>query len=592
MNDPIYIAGASGFWGDSDAATAQLVNAPKLDFIIYDYLSEITLALLARARNADPEKGFIPDFERAVLPHLATLKEKGVKLLANAGGLNPVACAKSLEAKARAAGTTIKVVAVGGDDIIEKIQVPLKDMFSQETLPNMLLSANAYLGASGIIAALEAGADVVITGRCADSALTLGPLVHAFGWEMDDWDKLAQGSLAGHLIECGSQGAGGLFTDWETVPGWENMGFPIAACKSDGTFEVTKMGNTGGLISPLSLAEQMLYEIGDPADYRLPDVICDFRHVHFKQTSPNSVRVTNAHGLPAPSHYKASVTWQDGWRLTATLMIGGIDAVAKARRVGQAILNRTERIGLLRNLTGFRETSVEVIGAEDSYGPHARMKTSREVILKIAAAADDRSILQLLSREIFPSATAMSPGITGVAGGRPKPAPIIRGSGALIPRDQIKTSINLNGKTTHIKIDLSLSNDSTSSDQPHDEVQPVQALEVKSGINVQGITGARLIDFAVARSGDKGDLVNIGVIARSEEAWMLLREGLTASKVEEWLDHLKPSKVERFELPGSQSLNFVLHNVLNGGGMANLKFDAQGKAFAQMLLDMPKHCFN
>jgi hypothetical protein len=582
--EPVYIAGASGFWGDSDAATAQLVKAPQLDYIVYDYLSEITLALLARARAADPEKGFIPDFERAILPHLVELKARGIKLLANAGGLNPVACARSLDAKARAAGVPLKIAAVNGDDVMDKLTPPLAEMFSGDAIPERLMSANAYLGVSGIVAALEAGADVVVTGRCADSALTLAPLIYEFGWSMYDWDKLAQGSLAGHLIECGCQGAGGLFTDWRSVPAWEDMGFPIAVCAPDSSFEITKMDGTGGLISPLSVGEQMLYEIGDPADYRLPDVVCDFRGVQFDQTGPDRVRVTGTKGRPAPTHYKVSVTWQSGWRITATLMIGGVEAVAKARRVGEAILARAARLGAEQGVAPFTQSSIEVIGAEDSYGPHARMRGSREVVLKVAAASDDKAILDLLSKEVFPSATAMSPGITGAAAGRPKPAPVIRGGGVLIPREQVEIMVHHDGKVRTVlapiigveaAADMRVAESSTVPDAPDDQFRNMSDSD------------SRLIDYAVARSGDKGSLVNIGVLARDRVAWKLLRQRLTASAVADWLEHLGASRVERFELPGSCSLNFVLHDVLNGGGMANLRMDAQGKAVAQMLLDMP-----
>jgi hypothetical protein len=523
VTDPIYIAGASGFWGDSDAATAQLVKAPQLDYIVYDYLSEITLALLARARAADPEKGYIPDFERAILPHLAELKDQGIRLLANAGGLNPAACARSLQEKAAAAGVSLNIVAVSGDDVMEKLTPPLTDMFSSAPIPERLMSANAYLGVSGIVAALEAGADIVVTGRCADSALTLAPLIHRFGWKMDDWDRLAQGSLAGHLID-------------------------------------------------------------DPADYRLPDVICDFRNVQLEQTGPNRVSVTGAKGYPAPTHYKASVTWQAGWRMTATLMIGGAEAVAKARRAGEAILARTSRLGAEQGLAPFTQTSVEVIGAEDSYGRHGRMSGNREVILKIAAASDDKAILALLSKEIFPSATAMSPGITGAAAGRPKPAPVIRGSGVLIARDQVEIMVHHDGKAGAVSVPDVARGTATEMNAPESLSVP----KATNGLCTENFApGGRLIDCAVARSGDKGNLVNIGVMARDEAAWQLLRQKLSASVVADWLEHLGAGQVERFELPGSRSLNFVLHDVLNGGGMANLRMDAQGKAVAQMLLDMP-----
>jgi hypothetical protein len=578
MTNTISIAGASGFWGDTDAATEQLLASPQLDYIVYDYLSEITLALLARARAKNPAGGYVPDFERAITPHLAAIKAKGVRLLANAGGLNPVACAQALEAAAAREGVALRVAAVTGDDLMGALPANARDMFSGQPLPETILSANAYLGASGIVAALADGADIVVTGRCADSALTLAPLIHHFGWAFNDWDRLAQGSLAGHLIECGSQGVGGLFTDWrEVCDGWSDMGFPIAVCADDGTFEVTRPEGSGGQISPLSLTEQMLYEIGDPADYRLPDVICDFRHVAFETTGPDRVRVSGAHGRPAPADYKVSVTWQDGWRLTAVLMIGGREAAAKARHVGQAILHRTQRLGARQGLSPLLRTDIETLGAEVSYGPHALTGDTREVVLKIAATADDPAILQLLSREIFPSATAMSPGITGVAGGRASPSPLIRGGAVLAPRATAPVFVTVEGRSRQVAV-MEVCGD-TALAQPAD----IDTASPSSPPPPHGL----LIDLAVARSGDKGDIINIGVAARSPEAFEILRHHLTADRVAAYLAHLGAERVERFSLPGSRSLNFLLHGALNGGGMANLRFDAQGKAVAQMLLDMP-----
>lgn len=576
MTAEIRIAGASGFWGDTDAATEQLLAEPGLDYIVYDYLSEITLALLARARAKNPAGGFVPDFERAIRPHLGQIKANGVRLLANAGGLNPVACAQALERAADEAGVSLRIAAVIGDDVIDRLPADAADMFSGAPLPQSLLSANAYLGAAGIVQALADGADIVVTGRCADSALTLAPLIHRFGWAWNDWDRLAQGSLAGHLIECGSQGAGGLFTDWrEVADGWSDMGFPIAVCRADGAFDIVRPDGTGGRITTLSLTEQMLYEIGDPADYRLPDVICDFRQVRLEQVARERVRITGAKGRPAPADYKVSATWQDGWRLTGTVMIGGRDAAEKARRVGQAILDRAARLGGRQGLSPFTRTDIEALGSEASYGPHARCGDTREVVLKIAAAAADPAVLSLLSREIFPAATAMAQGLTGVAGGRPSPSLLIRGGAFLIPRDSLSVSVITDGRRQDVAI--------AAPDAP----APPAPLDPPPPTATTAAGGVRLIDLAVGRSGDKGDIINIGLAARGDEAFALLCAHVTAARVGEWLAHLGASRVERFILPGSRSLNFLLHGALNGGGMANLRFDAQGKAVAQMLLDMP-----
>ncbi|MES2363209.1 MAG: acyclic terpene utilization AtuA family protein [Pseudomonadota bacterium] len=580
---PLRIGCATGFWGDSEAGATQLVMHGGIDYLVFDFLAEITMSLLARARAKSADAGYAPDFVRIAASLASELKSRGIKVVSNGGGVNPSACGEALKKQLQALGVNLKVAVVEGDDLsardYEFRAAGVREMFSGSAMPPQFLSVNAYLGAQPIAAALDAGADIVITGRVVDSAVTLGPLVHAFGWSWTDWDKLATGSLAGHIIECGTQATGGLFTDWESVPGWDDMGFPIAECEASGTsFVLTKPANTGGLVIPASVAEQVIYEIGDPAAYLLPDVTCDFRNVQLQQDGDHRVRVSGAHGTAAPSNYKVSATYGEGWRLFTTLMIGGTDAARKAQRVGEAILQRTRRLFSERGWADYSEISLEVMGAESSYGPHARMSATREVILKIAARHASRDALELLAREIAPSATAMAQGITGFAGGRPSPSPVVRLFSFLTDRTLVNTAISVDGQAIPFKEVFSPAT------PVHAEVPSAGALKTTG----QGETRTvPLLRVAHGRSGDKGDMANIGIIARSDALYPVLQQELTTDKVRDYLAHVAKGEVSRYSLPGFNALNFTLENALGGGGVASLRYDPQGKALAQMLLDIP-----
>ncbi|WP_137920936.1 acyclic terpene utilization AtuA family protein [Hydrogenophaga sp. 2FB] len=575
---------ASGFWGDSEAGAAQLVQHGQIDYLVFDYLAEITMSLLARARAKSPEAGYAPDFVKVIAQLAPQLQAQGIRVVANAGGVNPQACASALNAALQAQGIAMHIAVVEGDDLSDQADAlraaETREMFSGEPMPARLLSVNAYLGAQPIAAALDAGAQIVITGRVVDSAVTLGPLVHEFGWDWNDWDKLATGSLAGHIIECGTQCTGGLYTDWQAVPGWDNMGFPIAECAPDGrSVVITKPAGTGGLVIPGTVAEQIVYEIADPRRYLLPDVVCDFSDVRLAQEGEDRVRVSGARGTPAPAHYKVSATWSDGWRLLGTLMIGGHEAAAKASRVGEAILQRCTRLLGERGLPGFSETSLEVLGAESTYGPHARTRHSREVILKLAAKHPQREALELLAREIAPSATAMAQGITGFAAGRPSPSPVVRLFSFLIAQSRVAPRVSMDGQPLALAPHPLTAHDHAAASAP--------AADAPSAAALAGPTArVPLLRLAHGRSGDKGDSSNVGIIARSPAAYAELRRVLGANEVANYFSHVAQGPVTRYELPGFLALNFVLERALGGGGVASLRYDPQGKAFAQMLLDL------
>ena len=581
----IRIGSCPGFWGDSLDGARQLVEQGRIDYLVGDYLAEITMSLLARAKLKDPEQGYTPDFVAAVTPLLAQIAHQGIRVVVNAGGLNPEGCRAALARAADAAGVTLKIAVVEGDDLMPQLdsiraRAPA-EMFSGASLPARVVSMNAYLGARPIAVALDAGAQVVITGRCVDSALVLGPLLHEFGWRDTDYDRLSAGSLAGHLIECGAQGVGGLFTDWDQVPGWDDMGFPIAECGGDGSFAITKPEHTGGLVTPASVCEQMLYEIGDPGAYLLPDVSCDWTDVHFTQAGAERVEVTGARGRAPSASYKVCATYGDGFRCLGTLMIGGFEAARRARRQGEAIVARAQRLAHREGHADFTEASVEVIGAEDTYGANARVAEAREVVLKVGVRHPKREALEVFAREFAPCATAMAQGTTGLIGGRPGVTPVIRLFSFLLPKLAVNVVVRVDDRTISASVHpggaaASLRGaPALSSRDPAAETAPAHGVLVP------------LRRIACGRSGDKGNSSNIGVIARRPELAAVIREQVTPQRVAQYFAHYLKGEVTRWELPGAHAFNFLLTEVLGGGGIAALRYDPQGKAYASMLLDLP-----
>ena len=576
----ISIGGASGFWGDSSIALPQLLQHDGLDYISFDYLAEVTMSILARARAKDPSLGYATDFVTLVGRHLPQIADRRIKLIANAGGVNPNACADALRARIAATNLDLRVGVVTGDDLLA-MQSQLKDskeMFSGASMPERLLSLNAYLGAWPIAAALDAGADIVVTGRCVDSATVLGVCIHEFGWSPSDFDRLSGGSLAGHIIECGAQATGGLFTDWQDVPNWENIGYPIAVIDEDGAFDVIKPEGTGGLVSRGTVSEQLVYEIGDPAAYLLPDVTCDWRSVKIAEVGEQRVRVTGARGAAPSPTYKASATWQDGYRVGATWTIIGQDAAAKAVRVGEQVASRVSSLLAKSGSAPFTETSIEVIGAESSYGSNSRALGAREVVLKIAAKHDDPKALELLVREFTSAGTSMAPGFTGMGGNRPKVMPLVRLFSLAVDKALVDGQV-------HAEVDgQNVSIQTTGTALPR-SIDAAATTPVPEGaIDTAHFTTVPLIELAWGRSGDKGNHANIGIVARQPEYLPYIKRTLQPELVAKLFEHYGPADVKRFDLPGIQGLNFMLYDVLGGGGIASLRNDPQGKGYAQILL--------
>lgn len=586
--DIVRIGGACAFYGDSSVAPRQLIDA-GVDYLILDYLAEATMSQLGAMKKHRADLGYAADFTEWVWKdNLAALRETGTRIVTNAGGVNPRACVERMQALAQEAGLDFRIAFVEGDDLSGRVDdiAHSREMFTDGTFPPLdrISTANAYLGASPIARALALGADVVITGRCVDSALTLGILMHEFEWSASDYDKLAQGSLAGHVIECGAQGSGGLFTDWELVPDWANIGYPIVECAADGSFVVTKPDNSGGLVSEAVVAEQILYEVGDPQAYMLPDVVCDFADVKVEAVGDQRVRVTGARGYPPTGNYKVCVTWADGWRSLGFMPVVGRDAARKAQRQAEAVLERVETMLRERNMGPFRASRIELLGTESSYGAHARALSTREVVYKLAVEHDDRAAFKPFLREFDSPTTSMSAGTTGWFGGRAEVKPVMRVFSTVISRGAVAVSIQ-----------CGTAQESWVAENPESLFTPssiVRPAAPPAPAEPPGaLTEVPLVELAWARSGDKGDAFNIGVIAREEAYLPWIGAALTPAAMLDWFDHefegaANPA-VKRYEVPGLNAINLHFLDALGGGQFASLRLDPLAKGKAQQLLDMP-----
>lgn len=584
MRESIRIGCGAGFWGDSPEGPRQLVRQGGIDYLVLDYLAEITMSILARMKAKNPALGYATDFVSLVMKPLAReIAEKRIRVVTNAGGVNPEACRDALLAAFKEVGVELKVAIVTGDDLsgeAERLRAAgTREMFSGAPFPEKIASINAYLGAFPIAAALAAGADVVVTGRCVDSAVVLGPLIHEFGWALEDYDRLSAGSLAGHILECGAQATGGIVTDWREVAGdWADMGFPFADCRADGSFEIGKPESTGGRVSPATIAEQVVYEVGDPAAYLLPDVTCDWSQVKLEAAGPDRVRVSGARGRAPSGSYKVSATYPDGYRCATTMMIVGDDAAARAEAVAKAILARCGRLIREAGFPDFAESSIETLGAEASYGAQSGARATREVVLKIAVRHSSKEALQIFAREIYPAATAMAQSLTGFAGGRPEPQPVIRLFSFLIDKAELNPTVSVDETSLPVPAHIP----AAGADAP----APARAVADIAEATSETVT-VPLVALAFGRSGDKGDIANIGVIARDPTFLPWLRRALTPEAVGAHFAHHVQGKVERFDWPGLGGFNLVMHRALGGGGIASLRHDPQGKAMAQVLMSLP-----
>ena len=448
MKPSIRIGSGQGFWGDLLTAPLDLVRKGPLDYLVMDYLAEVTMSILQKQKQKDPALGYARDLVPLLVDLLPHIKSGGLKVITNGGGANPLGCRDALVAAARGAGMRgVRVGVVTGDNLLTRLDdliargIRLDNMETGErveTLGDRLISANVYFGAEPVAEALGRGAQIVITGRTTDTGLTLAPMVHEFGWPQDDWDRRAAGTVAGHILECGAQSTGGNFSaDWRAVPDLAHVGFPVAEASPDGTIVITKQPSTGGLVSLQTVTEQLVYEIGDPRQYITPDCIADFTTIRLEQEGPDRVRVSGVRGRPATEFFKVSMAYRDGYSAVGSLTYAWPDALEKAQAADQIVRARLADLGL-----ALEEIHTEFVGANACHGPLAHPPGElNEVTLRIAVRGQRAEDVDRFGRELAPLVLTGPPGVTGFAGGRPRPSDVVAYWPALIPKDLVRPDI-------------------------------------------------------------------------------------------------------------------------------------------------------
>jgi hypothetical protein len=452
MKELVRIAAGQGFWGDLLEAPVRQVEAGPVDYLMLDYLAEVTMSIMQKQKARDPNAGYAKDFVPLMRRILPVCVERGIKVTANAGGVNVKGCATAVRDMARdlGLGGKVRIGIVTGDDILPRLDeflsrgIELRNMDTGEPLSTVIdriQSANVYLGAWPMVEALKRGAQVVITGRATDTGLTLAPLIHEFGWGATDWDLLAAGTIAGHIIECGAQCSGGNCQyDWQSIPELENVGFPIAEAKADGTFVITKHDGTGGRVNVQSVKEQLVYEMGDPHEYITPDCVADFTTIHVADAGPNRVRVFGIKGKPATEFLKVSISYSAGFKAVGTLVYAWPDAYAKAQAADKILRRRLESLGLK-----FDQILTEFVGINATHGPLAGDPQNEvpEVQLRVGVRGTDKSAVERFTKELAPLILTGPPAVTGFAGGRPKVEEIVAYWPALIPKENIETAVEV-----------------------------------------------------------------------------------------------------------------------------------------------------
>jgi hypothetical protein len=582
MNE-IVIANCGGFWGDDPTAARRQVQGGRVDYLVMDYLAEITMAILQKQRRRRPEAGYATDFLTQLRDVLPDCVERGVTVIANAGGVNPLACKAAVESLAVELGIAggVRVGVVAGDDIFDDLDELLasgEELAHLDTgrplgeVRDRVLSANVYLGAAPIVEALRQGANVVICGRVTDTALTLAPMAHEFGWAADDWDKLAAGVIAGHIIECGTQCTGGNFTDWHLVKSWSNLGFPLIEARPDGTFTVTKHPGTGGLVSVHTVSEQLLYEMGSPR-YLSPDCVARFDSVTLTQDGPDRVTVSGARGEPPPATLKVSVSVSEGYRAFGRLIVSGPDSLTKAQAVAD----------ILWDCVGGRDSYDDTATgffAWNSCHPALTDTEPSELMVQIGVRdGDEAKINECFGPQVVPRVLGSVPGITMPSDqGRPRASEVVGYWPALISRSRVPVRVVVGAGATEPR---TLPPSETATSRPF---VPAAVPAPPPPPGPSRPVRVPLSRLCLARSGDKGDTANVGLIARSAAVYHWMLETVTPEFVLAHFGDVCRGPVERCEVPNLLAVNFLLHHSLGGGGTRSLLADPQGKTYAQYLL--------
>jgi hypothetical protein len=581
--DGIVIANCGGFWGDDPTAARRQVEGGPVDYLVMDYLAEVTMAILQKQRQRRPETGYATDFVAQLRDVLAACVERNITVISNAGGVNPLGCKAAVEKVAAELGVAdqVRVGVVLGDDIYGALGdlmasgEPLTNMDTGRPLSDVAgqaLSANVYLGAAPVVKALEMGANVVITGRVTDTGVTLAPMIHEFGWAEDDWDRLAAGIIAGHIIECGTQCTGGNFTDWQKVKSFSNLGYPLVEARPDGTFTVTKHPGTGGLVSVHTVSEQLLYEMGSPR-YLAPDCVARFDSITLTADGPDRVTVSGARGEPPPEKLKVSASFSHGYRAFGRLIVSGPDSLAKANLVAETLWESAGGREL------YEDTATQILAWNATHPPLTDSEPS-EVMVQVAVRdADEGKINSRFGVQVVPRVLGTVPGITYLADqGRPRASEVVGYWPALISRERVPMRVVVGEEEVDVA-PSPVNATAPSSFQP----APVTATIPEGGNRVT----VPLSRLCLARSGDKGDTANVGVIARTPAVYAWMVDHITPEFVKGRFGEMVKGDVERSEVPNLLAVNFLLHESLGGGGTLSLLVDAQGKTYAQYLLAAP-----
>ncbi len=587
MKKKIRIGNAGGYWGDDLSALKRQLTGGPLDYITMDFLAEITMSIMQRQRATNSELGYATDFLDQLQDCLPLIVKKNVRVISNAGGINPIGLGRKIIELARKMKLDLKVGVVYGDDIVNnlyELTAAGEKFTNMETGEDFfkvrprITSANIYLGAEPVVKALEAGCQLVVTGRVTDTGITLAPMIHEFGWAMDDWDKMAAGVIAGHIIECGAQATGGNITDWTEVKSFHNIGYPIIEMESTGEFVVTKHPRTGGMVTEKTVKEQLVYEMGDPSNYISPDGIARFDTVQLKQDGKDRVRVFGIKGKPEPESLKVSMSYEDGWKAVGEVLVSGPNTYRKAKVIADIFWKKLNH--------KFEATETAMVGAGSSWPAQLSQYEPNEILLRFAVRDRDTKALKEFGKALSTLILSGPAGMAVTGRGRPKPVAVIAYWPALMHRTRVKAKVltlDTDGEEEFFEITFPLrvmGGRGAKPDKPGVRAKPKNVAAGKK-------LTVNLHDICYARSGDKGDTCNIGVLARSPEIYDWIAVNLTAAKVKQFFAGITKGKVIRHELDNLHGLNFLLEETLGGGGTTSLLVDPQGKTLAQALLQMP-----
>lgn len=576
------IGNASGFWGDDLRAFGRQLSGGRLDYLTLDFLAEVTMSVLQKQRARNPDLGYAVDFLELMRESLPLLEANGTKVITNAGGLNPLGCAEKVAEIAAELKLKTRIAAVDGDNLMDRLDellhkgISLTNLDTQEDFSQIrgrVQSANAYLGSHSIARALEEGAEVVVTGRVIDAGMVVGPPLFEFGWDPEDWHRIASALVAGHILECGAQASGGNLTDWKEVPSFLEMGYPLVEMGSDGSFHVTKPEDSGGLVNRKTVTEQLVYEIGDPRAYYTPDAIVDFTSVRLSDKTNNRVDISGVRGRPPTDQLKVSISYQDGFMAHGTMIVSGPQALTKCQWIADSFW---KRLGL-----DFQEVSTEMVGYNACHRHLVPPADPPEILLRLGAKDPKKSQIETFAKQFTSLLLSTAPGVAMV-GSRPRIQEVIAYWPTLVPKREITPRVVLirPRKVFQVPslgaIQAQGRPDSVPGAGPPEETADASA----------PTASAVLLDLCYARSGDKGNICNVWVVALSETIYQWLRGVLTAERVKEYFGDLCRGEVERFELPNLLAFNFLMRDALGGGGTSSLRIDPQGKTMAQALLMM------